>query len=56
MEPFTSQLFKDMAKLEETKPGPVARSLLRLLQTSSLAPPPYPNMSVSNILKQDVQV
>lgn len=52
VEPFTSLLFKEMAQLEETKPGPVARSVLRLLQTSTLAPPPYPSMSVSTILEQ----
>ncbi|XP_034232413.1 integrator complex subunit 4 isoform X1 [Thrips palmi] len=45
-ETFTSLLFKEMALLEETKPGPVARSVLKLLQTSSLAPPPHPNTSV----------
>jgi len=50
-EPFTTALFKEMSLLEETKPGPVARSILPLLQTSMLAPPPHPNTSVSALLE-----
>jgi len=46
-EPFTASLFKEMGQLEDTKPGPVARSLLPLLQVSSPAPPPRPNIAVS---------
>jgi len=46
-EPFTASVFKEMGQLEDTKPGPVARSLLPLLQVSSPAPPPRPNIAVS---------
>lgn len=53
VELFTSQLFKEMAQLEETKPGPVARSVLKLLQTSNLALPPHPNISV-RMLSADI--
>lgn len=45
-EPFTSSVFKEMGQLEDTKPGPVARSVLPLLQVSSPAPPPRPNIAV----------
>jgi integrator complex subunit 4 len=45
-EPFTASVFKEMGQLEDTKPGPVARSLLPLLQVSSPAPPPRPNIAV----------
>lgn len=46
-EPFTASVFKEMGQLEDTKPGPVARSLLPLLQVSSPAPLPRPNIAVS---------
>jgi len=46
-EPFTASVFKEMGQLEDTKPGPVARSMLPLLQVSSPAPPPRPNIAVS---------
>jgi hypothetical protein len=46
-EPFTASVFKEMGQLEDTKPGPVARSILPLLQVSSPAPPPRPNIAVS---------
>lgn len=45
-EPFTASVFKEMGQLEDTKPGPVARSLLPLLQVSSPAPLPRPNIAV----------
>jgi hypothetical protein len=50
-EPFTASVFKEMGQLEDTKPGPVARSLLPLLQVSSPAPPPRPNIAVSFCIK-----
>ncbi|KAK3907732.1 Integrator complex subunit 4 [Frankliniella fusca] len=53
VELFTSHLFKEMAQLEETKPGPVARCVLKLLQTSSLALPPHPNISI-HMLSADI--
>jgi hypothetical protein len=46
-EAFTASVFKEMGQLDDTKPGPVARSLLPLLQVSSPAPPPRPNIAVS---------
>lgn len=46
-EPFTASVFKEMGQLEDTKPGPVARTVLPLLQVSSPAPPPRPNIAVS---------
>ncbi|KAJ9583048.1 hypothetical protein L9F63_022613 [Diploptera punctata] len=45
-EPFTASVFKEMSQLDDTKPGPVARCLLPLLQVSSPAPPPRPNIAV----------
>ncbi|PNF19739.1 hypothetical protein B7P43_G14759 [Cryptotermes secundus] len=45
-EPFTASVFKEMGQLEDTKPGPVARTVLPLLQVSSPAPPPPPNIAV----------
>jgi hypothetical protein len=48
-EAFTASVFKEMGQLDDTKPGPVARSLLPLLQVSSPAPPPRPNIAVSRL-------
>ncbi|XP_067013887.2 integrator complex subunit 4 isoform X2 [Anabrus simplex] len=45
-EPFAASVFKEMGMLDETKPGPVARSLLPLLQASVPTPPPRPNTAV----------
>lgn len=47
-EPFTASVFKEMGGLDEPKPGPVARSLLPLLQAMQLGKPPLPNFNVRN--------
>nr|CAD7401906.1 unnamed protein product [Timema poppensis] len=50
-EAFTSSLFKELGLLEDTKPGPVARCLLPLLQVSTPAPLPHTNIEVERKLK-----
>nr|CAD7442838.1 unnamed protein product [Timema bartmani] len=45
-EVFTSALFKELGLLEDTKPGPVARCLLPLLQVSTPAPLPHTNIEI----------
>nr|CAD7395237.1 unnamed protein product [Timema cristinae] len=45
-EAFTSSLFKELGLLEDTKPGPVARCLLPLLQVSTPAPLPHTNIEI----------
>nr|CAD7263757.1 unnamed protein product [Timema shepardi] len=50
-EAFTSSLFKELGLLEDTKPGPVARCLLPLLQVSTPAPLPHTNIKMGRKLK-----
>ncbi|GLH06977.1 Integrator complex subunit 4 [Gryllus bimaculatus] len=45
-EPFVATALKELAQLEDTKPGPVARCLLPILQAASPAPPPRPSIAV----------
>ncbi|XP_049803533.1 integrator complex subunit 4 [Schistocerca nitens] len=45
-EAFTASLVKEMSQLEETKPGPVARCLLPLLQNAPPVPQLRPTTSV----------
>jgi hypothetical protein len=50
MEPFTAAIIRDLAALEDSKPGAVARVLLPLT-SMPLGPLPRPDITVQTLAK-----